>query len=311
MRRLGLPGGGVPGRIAGVIRLLAPAKVNLSFEVIGRRDDGFHEVRTVLQAIDLTDEVEIDEAPEISLTVEPAGAVPVRENLVVRAAEALREAVGPSGASGAAITLHKRIPVAAGLGGGSSDAAAALLGLRRLWGVDGDMSLIYGIAASLGSDVPFFLRGGTAIGRGRGDVLDSLPTPVERFAVVVTPHEHADSAKTARMYGLLEPKHYTDGSSTDAVVSRLTKRFPIGTAMRNTFMAVAASAYKSYEVALSTLATTEADTALLAGAGPSLFTLVDDAAKGERIMTSMATGDYEAHVARLLGPWSSDGLAAT
>jgi 4-diphosphocytidyl-2-C-methyl-D-erythritol kinase len=292
-----------------MIRLKAAAKINLSFEVIGRRDDGFHEVRTVLQAIDLADVVEVEAADEIRLTVEPVGAVPVEGNLVLRAAVALREATGVAG--GAAITLAKRIPVAAGLGGGSSDAAATLLGLRRLWGVDRDKSVVYRIAAGLGSDVPFFLRGGTAIGSGKGDALELLPMPVERFAVVVTPRDvGADDAKTSRLYGLLKPPHFSDGSSTGAVVFRIVKGQPVGNAMRNTFSAVAGDAHESYQKACAALATTEAGTILLAGAGPSLFTLVDGEVVGERIAASMEQAGYEAHMARLLGPWSGDGLDA-
>jgi 4-diphosphocytidyl-2-C-methyl-D-erythritol kinase len=219
----------------------------------------------------------------------------------------LQQATGAAG--GAAITLTKRIPVAAGLGGGSSDAAAALLGLRRLWRVDRDKSAVYRIAAELGSDVPFFLRGGTALGSGRGDALELLPMPVERFAVVVTPrYLGADDGKTSRLYGLLKSQHFTDGSSTGAVVFRIAKGQPVGNAMRNTFMAVAADAHQSYDTARAAFATTEAKTVLLAGAGPSLFTLVDDDAVGERITASMEQVGYEAHMVRLLGLWSSNGL---
>jgi 4-diphosphocytidyl-2-C-methyl-D-erythritol kinase len=292
-----------------MISLKAPAKINLSFEVIGKRDDGFHEVRTVLQAIDLADVVEIEEADEIRLTVEPVGAVPVEGNLVLRAAVALREATGVAG--GAAIMLRKRIPVAAGLGGGSSDAAATLLGLRRLWGVDRDKSAIYRIAAGLGADVPFFLRGGTAIGSGRGDAQELLPMPVERFAVVVTPRDlPADEAKTSRLYGLLKPQHFSDGSSTGAVVFRITKGQPVGNAMRNTFAAVASVAHASYEMTCTIFGTTEAGTTMLAGAGPSLFALVEDEVVGERIRGSMELAGYEAHLVGLLRPWPGNGLEA-
>ena len=110
-----------------MISLQAPAKINLSFEVLGRRADGYHEVRTVLAAVDIVDELELTEADALTLTVEPEGAAPVEDNLVLRAALLLREAAAPG--AGAAMVLRKRIPLAAGLGGGSSDAAAALLGV--------------------------------------------------------------------------------------------------------------------------------------------------------------------------------------
>ena len=161
-----------------VIRLQAPAKINLTLEVLGRRADGYHEVRTVLAAVDIADELELSEADGLALTVEPEGAVPVEDNLVLRAAALLRDAA-PAGA-GAAIVLHKRIPVAGGLGGGSSDAAAALLGLRRLWDLDLSDRTLAELAALLGADVPFFLRGGTALAAGRGEQLTVLPQPFER-----------------------------------------------------------------------------------------------------------------------------------
>ena len=109
-----------------MLRLLAPAKVNLTFEVLGRRADGYHEVRTILQAISLADEVTFEASDDLSLTVEPAGAAPVEENLVLAAARLLQREAGVS--AGAAFHLTKRIPTAGGLGGGSSDAATALLG---------------------------------------------------------------------------------------------------------------------------------------------------------------------------------------
>lgn len=289
-----------------MIRLFAPAKINLSLEVIGKRDDGFHEVRTVLQAISLADELTFEPADELTLAVEPAWAVPVEGNLVMRAAEQLRAVVGTG--VGAAITLRKRIPVAAGLGGGSSDAAAALLGLRSLWGAPVADEVIYRIASRLGSDVPFFIRGGTAIGSGKGDALEMLPLPVERYAVVVTPAEAADAAKTAHLYGRLRADHFSDGSTTVEVVRRIKAGESIDGAMTNTFAQVAFSAYKSYELACVIFGTTEARQTLLAGAGPSQFTLVDDEAAADRIAARMTEAGYEAHAARLLGPWSEDGL---
>ena len=161
-----------------MLRLPAPAKVNLTFEVLGRRADGYHEVRTILQAISLADELAFEEADALTLTVEPAGAAPVEENLVLTAARLLQREVGVSG--GAAIHLVKRIPTAGGLGGGSSDAATALLGLRRLWGLDLDAAALRALAARLGSDVPFFVSGGTALGEGTRRAADSVADSARR-----------------------------------------------------------------------------------------------------------------------------------
>jgi len=265
--------------------------------VIGKRADGYHDVRTVLQTVDLSDDVEIEPASELTLTVEPASAVPVDGNLVLRAAHMLRQAVGE--ARGAAITLRKRIPVAAGLGGGSSDAAATLLGLRDLWSLHISDAALSVMAAMLGADVPFFLRGGTALGTGRGDDLRPLPMPVESLAVIVTPQEPDEATKTARLYGMLGPEHFSDGGKTDEVVRRIEAGEPLGDAPYSTFAQVAFSAYASYELACTILGTTRAEHTLLCGAGPSLITLVDDVAVAESIRDRMLGEGHVVHVAKL------------
>ena len=150
----------------------APAKINLTLRVLDRRDDGYHELDTVFQAIDLWDTLTLDEDDELTLECEAPGLPTDGTNLVLRAAEALRVASGTT--RGARIGLVKRIPMQGGLGGGSSDAAATLLGCARLWGLDDTPELLAPIGRSLGADVPFFLHGGTAQGSGRGDLVRPL-----------------------------------------------------------------------------------------------------------------------------------------
>lgn len=187
-------------------RLSAPAKVNLTFEALGRRADGYHEVRTVLHAVSLADEVAFALADELRLVVEPPIAEPPGDgalssaasaptgddNLVLRAARLLRREAGVT--AGAAIRLRKRIPVAAGLGGGSSDAAATLRGLRRLWGLDLDADALRELAAQLGSDVPFFVTGGAAFAEGRGERLTPLPPAQGSVVVMAPPPDEASSS---------------------------------------------------------------------------------------------------------------------
>lgn len=173
----------------------APAKINLHLEVLGRRRDGFHELRTLLQSIDLFDSVTAVDAPphEITLEVGPAGAVTDDEdNLVLRAARALAEEARVG--MGARLTLHKRIPVGGGLGGGSADAAAALVVLDRLWGCGLDKLRLHRLAAGLGSDVPFFFHGGLALGIGRGDEIFPLPDPEPLAVVVAVPGVRVETA---------------------------------------------------------------------------------------------------------------------
>jgi 4-diphosphocytidyl-2-C-methyl-D-erythritol kinase len=182
-----------------MLRVRVPAKVNLHLEVLGRRDDGFHEVRTLLQSVDLYDEVagEATDDGEIRLAVEPAGAVPEGDgNLVVAAARRLAAATGVE--RGAMLRLRKRIPVGAGLGGGSADAAATLVLLAELWDVRPGPAALARIAAGLGTDVPFFLTGGLALGVGRGDEVVALPDLPRMAVVVVVPPVAVPTAEVYR-----------------------------------------------------------------------------------------------------------------
>jgi len=168
------------------ITIEAPAKVNLFLEVSGRRPDGYHEIESIFQAISIFDTVVIETTASgpviVSCNVE---ALETPENLAVRAARAFREAAGLK--CGVRIDLEKRIPVEAGLGGGSSDAAAVLVGLNRLAGAPFTNDALREMAGRLGSDVPFFIEGGTALARGRGEVLEHVDLPCELYFVVLYP----------------------------------------------------------------------------------------------------------------------------
>jgi 4-diphosphocytidyl-2-C-methyl-D-erythritol kinase len=158
---------------AGTLLARCPAKINLGLRVLGRRPDGYHELDTVFQAVDLWDEIEGRLSVDISLDCREPGVPVDGTNLVLRAAAGLRTRFGTS--AGAALRLRKSIPLQAGLGGGSSDAAGALLLCSRLWGLDPPVHVLEDLARELGADVPFFLHGGTARGTGRGDRIERLP----------------------------------------------------------------------------------------------------------------------------------------
>lgn len=175
-----------------IIRIPAYAKVNLRLEVLGKRKDGYHELRTVFQTVSLHDnlQLKIVRRPEISLTVlgnEALSREAAEKNLVYRAVDALRKELKLR--DGVEILLDKRIPAGRGMGGGSSDAAAALLGCLRLTGKTIDTARLLEIAAGLGADVPFFLFGGCALGLGKGDEIYPLPDIPKLNLVVVSPNE--------------------------------------------------------------------------------------------------------------------------
>lgn len=177
------------GRAASSVRIGAPAKLNLDLRVLRRRPDGYHEVRTLLQSIALEDTVSIRCRPgPLTVRSRTRDLPRDRENLVWKAAALLWRALDRSGEPhGVAITLRKAIPAAAGLGGASSNAAAALRGLRAAWGKEGRTVRLTHVAAAVGSDVPFFLRGGTAAASGRGERLRVVPPIDPHWVVLAVP----------------------------------------------------------------------------------------------------------------------------
>jgi len=244
------------------------AKVNLGLAVLGLRGDGYHEIRTVFQSIDLHDILEL--TPSSGLTLECHGLPDVapEQNLVWRAASALmRECPGVRGAR---IVLRKRIPAGSGLGGGSSNAAATLLGLRRLWDVEIAPERLDALAGSLGSDVPFFLRGGTALGLGRGEELYPLPEfPAARLLVVVP----GVRISTGEAYRLLADRLTADESrrKIQSLCSRLCDGLAPWPGVFNDFERVVPALHRPVADARQFLIERGAVATLLSGSGSSVF----------------------------------------
>ncbi len=249
------------------MRLVAEAfaKVNLSLVVLGRRPDGYHELDTVFQAVGLADRLTFEESDGLTLEVDdpsiPAGA----ENLVVRAARALAEAAGVR--PRVAIGLEKRIPSGGGLGGGSSDAAVTLLGLSVLWGLDLPVERLAAVGAALGSDVPFFLHGGTARGLGRGERIEPLPDLPPRGVVLVMPPFPVATPDVFRRLGAAE----WDGS---VAAGRGAAAVPD----RNDLEPAAEALFPALRAVRGSLAAAGAAQARLSGSGSTVFGLFPDLA---------------------------------
>ena len=199
------------------VETAACAKLNLAFEVLGQRADGYHEVKTVMQTIDLADKLVIEPWPSLQVECD-LPELSGQSNLVWQAAAALARSRGVQ--PRARIRLGKRIPVAMGLGGGSSDAATALRMLNDLWETGASADEMAEIAAGIGSDVSFFLRGGTALAEGRGEVVSPLP-PLPPFHLTLVFPDLAISGKTPMMYSRLTPAHYSDGGVSRRLVQLL------------------------------------------------------------------------------------------
>ena len=295
-----------------MISVRACAKINVVLEVLRKRADGYHEIATVLQSISLADELECEPAADLTLEAPPLP--DEAPNLVLRAAEALQEATGCQ--AGAALTLRKAIPLSAGLGGGSADAAAALVALNDLWKLYLEPAELARIAALLGSDVPFFLLGGTALATGRGERLDPLPDPLPRWLVLLIP-EVLVRDKTRTVYRMLEPKWYTSGGFALNLAQRLrtdpaaTWR-PLGNGLEPTAMqvfpglrAARDALTEATEVAWREFPTPAGEDAEpdwnLSGAGPTLFSYFGERRAAERCRELLAERGYEGIVASTVG----------
>jgi 4-diphosphocytidyl-2-C-methyl-D-erythritol kinase len=286
-------------RISRRLELSAAAKVNLALEVLTRRPDGYHEIATVIQTVDLSDRLVLEDDDALEVRASAPGVPTDERNLVYRAAAGLRKAAGVS--HGARMTLDKRIPVAAGLGGGSSDAAAALVGLNRLWGLRWPLSALEELAVELGMDVPFFLRGGAALATGRGERLAPLGG-ASLGLVLVNPRF---AVSTADMYGRVTPSMHSDGARVRGAAAALETR----RAGR-----IAASLYNGLEVAASTvypqigqmqaaLLAAGALGAAMSGSGPTVFGVARSWEQARQIRARVARGAWECWAVRTLrGP---------
>jgi 4-diphosphocytidyl-2-C-methyl-D-erythritol kinase len=200
------------------VRYRAYAKVNVSLEVLGKRPDGYHELASVMQTVDLFDEIEVCE----DLRMRFACSDPTlgdNDNLVLRAARLLGEVARST--SGCRLVLHKAIPHAAGLGGGSSDAATTLRALNDQWSLNLSRAELADIGSRLGSDIPFFLYGGTALVTGRGDFVRPLPDPQRTWYALVKP---PIPVPTSVVFKLVSTQDWTDGASTRAVAGAICDR---------------------------------------------------------------------------------------
>lgn len=272
----------------------ALAKLNLDLRVLGKRPDGYHELRTIFQTISLADRIEIAFQPSRSTEIELEDAAAIPDNLVERAARAVMQATGATGH--VAMRLHKYVPMGAGLGGGSSDAAAVLLALPVLAGAAIELPKLCRIGAELGSDVPFFLLGGAAAGFGRGTELVPLAAGGRGAGVLVAPGVHIS---TAEAYSLL--------SSGLTIESQQNKIFsfqshvwamPAHGCAANDFEPAVFRRHPSLAAWKRRLERSGAKQAMMTGSGSAVFGLFDSASHAARAATSLAGTGNAARVLR-------------
>jgi 4-diphosphocytidyl-2-C-methyl-D-erythritol kinase len=264
-----------------MMTITAPAKINLFLAVDAKRSDGYHELRTVLHKISLQDQLRIEEAEGFSLEVSGIESPRTNDNLVMRSAQLYSESFGTPGAR---IFLHKNIPVGAGLGGGSSDAAATLKALQRIYGKGSDAE-ISEIAAKIGADVPFFITGQSAFATGTGTDLTLLPAIDLGWIAIIKP---ADSLSTASVYKELRSADYH---------SKVESKNVLRAFYENDISSIADSLYNSLEAPAFRLLPKLADMkkklvnlggkALLSGSGSAVFALFEDEDRAKHALESM------------------------
>lgn len=258
------------------ISLHAFAKINLSLSVLGKRDDGFHEIETIFQTVSLNDTLTFSSLDDelLELTCDDSN-IPVDEsNLIIRAAKILRERFNVK--RGARIHLEKRIPSPGGLGGGSSDAAAALLALNYLWDIKAGKNELENMGAKLGADVPFFFTGGTAFGTGLGTKINSLSDLSKTELLIVTPNV---SVPTAEAYKSLNATRLTKKKGESILASSRRGEIiadSIQTVLHNDFEPVIFRLQPEIERVKNTLVESGASGALMTGSGASVFGIFDN-----------------------------------
>jgi 4-diphosphocytidyl-2-C-methyl-D-erythritol kinase len=249
------------------------AKVNLYLRVLGRRDDGFHELCTVFQTVSLHDSITFVEDEDLSLTWNQMEVAVSNDNLIIRAANALKKRYKVD--NGARINLVKTIPAPGGLGGGSSNGAMTLLGLTKLWRLPVDRSVLTDLAAEIGSDVPFFLHGGIALGTGRGENVEELPDLAIGPMLIITP-KVAVSTPDA-FYRLSAPNLTKLALNRNLSVCRDEARSPdlLHCALKNDLEASVFKAYPEVGRVKETLLGLGAQGAAMSGSGASVFAMFE------------------------------------
>ncbi len=265
----------------------AYAKLNLTLDILGRLPNGYHRMDMLMQSVSLWDSLHVCEAPELRLTVENGEGLDGPDNLVLKAARLLREKTGAR--RGAQLRLVKRIPVEAGMGGGSADAAAALRALNGLWGLGLDKERLCALGAELGADVPFCILGGTARATGTGTELEALPRKLPLHFAVCKP---CGGLSTGRVYRMYDESGETNGEAcTPEAVRALISgdRAALACSLGNALEGPALALRPEIGEALETLRGLGALSARMTGSGSAVFGLFEGNAEAEKGASALRT----------------------
>ncbi|KIL52507.1 4-diphosphocytidyl-,-methyl-D-erythritol kinase [Jeotgalibacillus soli] len=277
----------------------APAKINLSLDVLHKRPDGFHEVEMVMTTVDLADRIELElmNDGKIHILSHDRFVPGDHRNLAYKAAALLRERYKIK--QGVAITIHKQIPVAAGLAGGSSDAAATLRGLNQLWKLNIPLDELAALGAQIGSDVSFCVYGGTALATGRGEIIQELPVPPNCWVILAKPTIGVSTADVYQNLRIDKIKH----PDTNAMVQAIKKQDyqAMCENLGNALESVTLKMHPEVAHIKEQMGRFGADAVLMSGSGPTVFGLVEYESKVNRVYNGLRGFCDQVFAVRLIG----------
>ena len=279
------------------------AKINLTLDILGVRPDGYHEMEMIMQTVELADRIELKKIPEgiifkmDATEIFGGETIPTDEkNLAYRAAKAFNETAGKN--FGVEIFLHKKVPAAAGLAGGSSDAAAVIRGMNKLYELNFDEEKLCDIGLKVGSDVPFCVVGGTCLSKGRGEKLTRLPAMKKMFVVLVKPHGEISTARAFKNY---DAQPATIHPPTDKIISLLNSG-NYDEAFKNFSNVLQPVALKEFPIISEyekIMMSNGAKVALMSGSGPTVFALTEDEVTARKIAEKIDGSDAQIFVTQI------------
>ncbi|MFC3882062.1 4-(cytidine 5'-diphospho)-2-C-methyl-D-erythritol kinase [Bacillus songklensis] len=277
----------------------APAKINLSLDVLHKRSDGYHEVKMVMTTIDLADRVELAERYDQKIVIHSHDRyVPDdHRNLAYQAAQHLKDRFHIN--KGVTISIVKAIPVAAGLAGGSSDAAATLRGLNKLWGLNLSIDELASLGAEIGSDVSFCVYGGTALATGRGEIIEQIEPPPNCWVILAKPEIGVSTAEVYKNLDLLNVQH----PNVEAMVQAISNKDydKMCSLVGNVLESVTLHMHPEVALIKEQMKRFGADAVLMSGSGPTVFGLVQYDSRMQRIYNGLRGFCEKVYAVRLLG----------
>lgn len=277
----------------------APAKINLSLDVLYKRDDGFHELEMIMTTIDLADRIELELLDENRIVVQSQTRfVPDDErNLAYKAASLVKDRFSIN--KGVAIKIDKNIPVAAGLGGGSSDAAAVLRGLNKLWNLQLSIDELAQLGAEIGSDVSFCVYGGTALAKGKGEVITPLPAPPKCWVVLAKPSIGVSTGEIYKKLELENLEHPDTQAMLEAINTSNYEKMCRN--LSNVLESVTLNLHPEVKQIKRDMKRFGADAVLMSGSGPTVFALVQHDSRMQRIYNGLRGYCNQVFAVRILG----------